>query len=133
MKKIIIILSLLALVTNSCDNRGQIRTYFEDSTGLDFPPSGKVIEQDDNGFALDWWCSGVIEMDTLDYMNILNNIQMRADSLIIDENITYRRLSLSDSETIFASFEEHRDSHGRRYWLSFYKNKRMIKCFFESI
>ncbi|MCL2327300.1 MAG: hypothetical protein FWC39_02170 [Bacteroidetes bacterium] len=113
----------------------QFSERFEEYTGLPFPASGKIIEKADNGFALDSHYWGTIEMDSLDYMKILNEIQTRCDSLVTNPDVTRCSFYLDEyaHHEYWAHFDEYRDGYGRRFSLSFHKNERFIRCNMESI
>ena len=141
MRKIVNILSALALtiVCSSCDfsDKDFIR-LFEDYTGLTFPPSGKVTLNDnpDAWKYLDPSYVVIFEMDTLDYVKLLHEVQVRADSFSAnDENISYIYFAFADetADMEYAYYEEHHDNRGKRFWLSFGKHKPVIKCGLESI
>lgn len=134
---------MLTVTYTSCSvSDSQFIRIFEDYTGLDFPPSGKII-QNDNDDAwqyLDPIYSGVIEMDSLDYIKILHEVQSRTLSTEDERNmevdaITHIRFVVADEtdDMEYASYEEHQDNRGRRFRLFFHKNKRVVKCILESI
>jgi hypothetical protein len=136
MRTTIILLSILVLTSCSVTDY-QFTQLFEEYTDLTFPPSGKIIlnDNDEAWKSLDPYYIGIIELDSLDYMTILHEVQARADSFSTDDvtYVDFVSMKKGTSEDYVYYYEEHHDSFGKRFNLWFHKNNRIIRCTMESI
>ena len=79
---VVFFITIIYEATHIADS--EVKARFENSTGLPFPPSGKIMEKryhEAFNFLGDWDCAFMIEMDTLDYNKILQKIRGKDESM----------------------------------------------------
>jgi hypothetical protein len=132
---VVMIAGFIYLALTDSSDRVFIRE-FEERTALTFPASGVITDKGRTYWHLDRSFNMTIEMDSIDFMYILHEVQMRSEALTdgIDRDAgrVGRRLAVSDLTFepftgTFALYREQGSGRGQRFRLSFLDDKQTIR------
>jgi len=128
-----ILLLFIFLLSRSCthQSKSEFISEFERDIELSYPKSGKIIEKSYSAGYLDCQINGIIEMDTLDYKNLLQELQSKKNFLLIEPA---EASSNSFSEIKYIKFTENecaylykkKDTGGDNISLWFHKNRQIV-------
>jgi len=118
------------LLSRSCSHqsKSEFISEFERDIELSYPKSGKIIEKSYAAGYLDCQINGIIGMDTLDYKNLLQEVQLKDNFFSIEaaEAPSNFYLETKFSENECAYLYEKKDTGGDNISLWFHKNRNIV-------